>query len=168
MAYIELHYGPYLESGIIKHRTNRIMNLYKYYQKRGNAVELVPTINYDCLEVVAGLRIVFQCKLTFLSQLNYEVFGAHHDPTFLKAIKVVDEFLSRVGHIGPNIKVPGIYKEMFDMFQNYESIIVHNNYPWILSEVAVEGDDYNSSGSSLPDTSVEQLSYKKGIKFTNY
>lgn len=160
-----MHYGPYLEGGIIKHRTNRLVNLVRYLEKKGNTVELIPSIYYDTLEVVTGIRVAFRCRITFLSQLNYEVFGKSQDPIFMKAIEAIDETLGRIGHVGPNIKVPGVYKGMFNISQDFGSGIVHNNYPKMVEELGVDQEDDESL------TSVDEKhprKHKKSIKFTHY
>ncbi|KAK6635781.1 hypothetical protein RUM44_001035 [Polyplax serrata] len=168
MAFIELHYGPYLESGIIKHRTNRLMNLVDYLQQKGHSVVLIPSIHFDTLEVVTALRVAFRCRITFLSQLNYNVFGKNHDPTFMKAIQAIDETLGRIGQVGPNIKVPGMYKGMFAISQDFGSGIIHNNSPELIAELMAE-EDYDSESSNESERAIEKAhKRKKSIKFLNF
>lgn len=166
MAFIEFHYGPYVEGGIIKHRKNRLINLANYLEKAGHSVDFCPSIHYDTLEVIIALRVAFRCRITFLSQLNYEVFGINHDPTLVKAIRGIEETLSRVGRPGINIKVPGMYKGMFSISQDFGSGVIHNNSPEILAEL-MDGEEEEERSLSSDTSLIEKLYNKKSIKFLN-
>ncbi|KAL0269112.1 UNVERIFIED_CONTAM: hypothetical protein PYX00_006947 [Menopon gallinae] len=148
MAYISLNYGPYSCNGTVKHRTSRLMNIVRYLQEKGNEVELRPTIHWDTLEIVISLRVAFKCRLTFLSQLDYRVFGMEHDPVFVRAIEAVEETLSRIGKTFPNIRVPGLYKEMFNIPLNFGAGAIANNDPKLMEGMQMGLLDASSSSSS--------------------
>lgn len=125
MAYVELHYGPYLADGIVRHRIGRLRNLIEQLREKGNIIALCPSIHWDRLEIIIALRCVFRCRLSFLSQLNYKAFGDRHDPVLARAVQAVEDCVMQVGRVGPNIKVPGIYKETFNVPLHFGSGDIH-------------------------------------------
>lgn len=152
MAYVELHYGPYLENGIVKHRTGRLQNLIECLKEKGNIIALCPSIHWDRLEVIIALRCVFRCRLTFLKQTNFKVFGKN-DPVLERAVQAVDDCVLQVGRVGPNIKVPGLYKETFNVPLHFGSGDIHFNEDFELTRV-FNGDieETSSAGGDSKDS----------------
>lgn len=165
MAYIELHYGPYLANGIVRHRIGRLRNFIDYLREKGNIVALCPSIHWDRLEVIIALRCVFRCRLTFLSQLNFKVFGRHQDPVLERAIQAVEDCVTQVGRVGPNIKVPGIYKETFNIPLHFGSGDIH--YESDLELIRVWNGDIEETSSGGGD-SKDSNNGSSNKKYSNY
>lgn len=164
MAYVSLNYGPYLCNGTVKHRTSRLMNIVRYLQERGNEVELRPTVYWDSLEVVISLKVAFKCRLTFLSQLDYRIFGLSHDPVLVKAIEAIEETISRVGKVFPTIRVPGLYKEMFNISLDFGTGTIGNIDPKLLAEgMQLQMNETSSSSSKEDDEMMNVI----GRQFRN-
>ncbi|KAF2905350.1 hypothetical protein ILUMI_00826 [Ignelater luminosus] len=71
MPSVEIHYGPYWQNHIIRHKTQRLRSLIKCLTKMGYKIELIPSPHFERVTVVMKGREIFRCNITHL-QFNIE------------------------------------------------------------------------------------------------